>query len=148
LNTFIHGLKWSCARTLALKYKFRFASKIFRKFGSKLKCPKTNVELFIPKTFKAIKIFGCNEPIPNNILFKKWNNKLIQSNLFKRCIISSSTKQVEMHYSCLIKDRIKKVKKKTSEFFVTEMAAINHKQVLLSAFHHNALQNSSFFHRL
>jgi len=148
LSTFIYGLKWSCARTLALKYKLRFTSKIFRKFGSKLKCPKTNIELFIPKTFKAIKIFGCNEPIPNNILFKKWSNKLTQSNLFKRCIICSLTKQVEMHYICLIKDLIKKVKKKISKFFVMEMAAINSKQVLLSASHHNALQNSSFFSQI
>jgi hypothetical protein len=50
-----------------------------------------------------------------------------------------------MHYICLIKDLIKKVKKKISKFFVMEMAAINCKQVLLSASHHNALQNSIFF---
>ena len=76
LGSLIHGLKWSCARTLALKYKLRLASKVFRRFGSKLKCPETDLELFIPKTFKALKIFGCNEPLPDEILFKKWSNKL------------------------------------------------------------------------
>lgn len=39
LGSLIHGLKFSCARTLALKYKLRFASKVFRRFGGKLKCP-------------------------------------------------------------------------------------------------------------
>ena len=51
LGSFIHGLKWSCARTLALKYKLRFASKVFQKFGSKLKCPETGLKLAIPKSF-------------------------------------------------------------------------------------------------
>lgn len=76
LDSFIHGLKWSCARTLALKFKLRFASKVFRKFGSNLKCPETGLELSLPKIFKARKIFGCNEPLPDDILFKKWRNKL------------------------------------------------------------------------
>jgi group II intron reverse transcriptase/maturase len=82
LGSLIHGLKFSCARTLALKYKLRFASKTFSRFGSKLKCPDTGLELFIPKTFRAIKKFATNEPIPNESLFKCWNNKLTKSNLF------------------------------------------------------------------
>lgn len=71
LGSFVHGLKLSCARTLALKYKLRFASKVYRRFGDRLKCPKTGVELFIPSTFKTIKTFGCNEPTPNEILYLK-----------------------------------------------------------------------------
>ena len=51
LGSFIHGLKFSCARTLALKYKLRFASKTFSRFGGKLRCPVTGLEFFIPKTF-------------------------------------------------------------------------------------------------
>jgi group II intron reverse transcriptase/maturase len=70
LGSLVHGLKFSCARTLAIKYKLRYASKIFKKFGSRLKCPNTGFELFIPKTFKAIKIFGCHEPTPDEVLFK------------------------------------------------------------------------------
>lgn len=57
LGSFVHGLKLSCARTLALKYKLRHASKVYRKFGSKLKSPDGNVELFIPSTFKPTKRF-------------------------------------------------------------------------------------------
>ena len=52
LINFVHGLKLSCARTLALKYKLRFASKVYKKFGSKLKCPNSGLELFTPNNFR------------------------------------------------------------------------------------------------
>ena len=52
LGTIIHGLKHSCALTLALKLKFRHRAKVFKKFGKTLKCPVTNVEIYIPKSFK------------------------------------------------------------------------------------------------
>lgn len=62
LGSFVHGMKMSCARTLALKYKLRHASKVFRKFGSYLKCHVTGVALFIPSTFKALKTFDGDAP--------------------------------------------------------------------------------------
>lgn len=68
LGSFIHGLKHSCALTLALKYKVRHASKVYRRFGLKLRSPDGKVELFIPDTFKAIKSFGCNRPVPDEII--------------------------------------------------------------------------------
>ena len=71
LGSLVHGLKLSCARTLALKYKLRFASKVYRRFGGKLKCPDTGLELFIPGTFKAIHKFSTNVPIPDEVLFKR-----------------------------------------------------------------------------
>jgi group II intron reverse transcriptase/maturase len=71
LGSLVHGLKFSCARTLALKYKLRFASKTFSRFGGKLKCPDTGLELFIPKTFRSIKEFATNVPIPDESLFKR-----------------------------------------------------------------------------
>jgi retron-type reverse transcriptase len=64
LNSFIHGLKLSCARTLALKYKLRHASKVYRKFGYKLASPDGGGELYAPPTFKAIKNPTANAPIP------------------------------------------------------------------------------------
>jgi hypothetical protein len=33
-------------------------------------------ELFIPDSFQAIKLFGCNEPLPDEVIFKKWHKKL------------------------------------------------------------------------
>lgn len=52
LGYFVNGLRLSCARTLALKYKLRFASKAYKKFSSKLKCPNSGLALFLPKRFK------------------------------------------------------------------------------------------------
>jgi len=37
LGSFVHGLKHSCALTLALKFKLRHRSKVFKKFGKALK---------------------------------------------------------------------------------------------------------------
>ena len=104
LGSFVHGLKFSCARTLALKYKLRFASKVYRRFGSKLKCPDTGLEIFLPDTFKAIHKFTTNVPIPDEVLFKRWNNKLTRSRLFKYCVICGTNHQVEMHHVRKIKD--------------------------------------------
>ena len=146
LGSFIHGLKWSCARTLALKFKLRQSSKVFRKFGSKLKCPDTGLEIFIPKTFKAIKIFGCDEPVFDDILFKKWGRKLTRSNLFKQCVICGSSEQIEMHHVRYIKDLKRKAKMKLLDFFTMQMAAINRKQVPLCVEHHKALHNNTLSH--
>ena len=51
LRSWIRGMKFSCARTLALKYKVRYSSKIFKKYGSYLKCPITNRKLYAPNFF-------------------------------------------------------------------------------------------------
>jgi group II intron reverse transcriptase/maturase len=145
LGSLVHGLKFSCARTLALKYKLRFASKAYRRFGGKLKCPKTGVELSIPSTFKAIKTFGCNELSPDEILFKKWNHKLTKSNLFKKCIICGSSEHIEMHHIRKVKDLEKKAAGGKLDFFTTQMAAINRKQIPLCSFHHKALHSNKMY---
>jgi hypothetical protein len=64
--SFINGLKLSCARTLALKYKLCYASKIYKKFGVKLKLFNENVELFIPPVFKKIKKPGYKVVVLDN----------------------------------------------------------------------------------
>jgi hypothetical protein len=143
LGSFVHGLKLSCARTLALKYKLRFASKVYKKFGSRLKCPDTKIELFIPVTFKALKLFGCNEPSPDEVIFKKWSKKLTRSNLFKRCIICSSNDLIEMHHVRKIGDLKMKARKNLLDFFTMQMASIHRKQVPLCNSCHKALHNNS-----
>jgi hypothetical protein len=52
MGSFVHGLKHSCALTLALKLKFRTRASVFREFGKTLKCPVTKKELYIPDSFK------------------------------------------------------------------------------------------------
>lgn len=142
LGSLVHGLKLSCARTLALKYKLRFASKVYRRFGGKLKCPDTGLELFIPKTFKAIHEFSTNVPIPDEVLFKRWNNKLTRSRLFKYCVICGTSHQVEMHHVRKVKDLKAKAAGGKMDFFTMQMASINRKQVPLCRTHHVALHQN------
>lgn len=59
MSNLVRILTMSCARTLALKYKMRFMSKAFKKFGRNLKCPKTNKELYIPKNLKKNSRIQC-----------------------------------------------------------------------------------------
>jgi hypothetical protein len=143
LGSFVHGLKHSCARTLALKYKLRFASKVYKKFGSNLRSPDGSVELFIPNTFKAIKEFSnCNVSNIDSIIFRNWNNKFTKSNLLKTCIICGSSSHIQMHHVRKIKDLRHKAKEGKKDFFTLQMAAINRKQVPLCSSHHKALHNN------
>jgi group II intron reverse transcriptase/maturase len=142
LVSFVHGLKFSCARTLALKYKLRHASKIFKKFGSKLKSPCGKVELFVPTTLKYIKQFNINTPLPDDVLFNNWNNKLIKNNLFKACIICGSSDHIQMHHVRKIRNLKMKAIGKCMDFSTMQMAAVNCKQVPLCAVHHKFLHKN------
>jgi len=147
LGSILHGLKFSCARTLALKYKLRHSSKVFRKFGSKLKKSReSEIELYIPKTFKPLKKFKINVVEPDQVIFSNWNNKLTKSNLSKQCIICGSTNHIEMHHIRKVRDLKSKLRKKSTDFFRFQMAAINRKQVPLCVEHHKALHNNSLSH--
>lgn len=142
LGSLVHGLKFSCARTLALKYKLRFASKIFNRFGDKLKCPDTGLEIFIPNTFKAIHKFSVNASLPDEVLSKRWNNKLTHSGLFKYCAICGTSHQVEMHHVQKVRDLKAKAAGGKMDFFTMQMASINRKQVPLCRTHHKALHRN------
>nr|QKN19303.1 putative reverse transcriptase [Eudorina elegans] len=55
LGIIVRYLHMSCARTIALKYKLRFMSKAYKKFGSLLTCPYKGVGLFKPNTLTRIR---------------------------------------------------------------------------------------------
>ena len=67
LRLWVHSMKFSCARTLTLKYKLRFTSKTFKRFGFNLTCPNTKKSLFLPTSAKRTQDFQINNSIP----FKK-----------------------------------------------------------------------------
>jgi group II intron reverse transcriptase/maturase len=59
LGSIIHGLKLSCALTLALKFKLRTAAKAFKAYGPELTFtdrdnPKRSVKLYIPHNFARL----------------------------------------------------------------------------------------------
>nr|NP_066494.1 orf762 [Rhodomonas salina]AAG17765.1 orf762 [Rhodomonas salina] len=128
----------SCALTLALKYKLRFKSKAFKRFGGKLKCPDTKKEFFIPKNFFRTEKFSINPPDTEQVISKRWNNKLTKSSLFKACVICGTT-PAEMYHVCKTRDLRNKYKTKKLDFFKFQMASFNQKQVPLCQFHHKSL---------
>lgn len=106
LGTLVHGLKMSCALTLALKYRLRTAAKVFKQYGSKLKCPETDKYFFIPETFARLNHFQkfatTKEKItpptpPGETIRISYSNRLTKWGQGKRCVICGST-DVEMHH--------------------------------------------------
>jgi group II intron reverse transcriptase/maturase len=63
LGSVIRALHMSCARTLALKYKLRFAAKVFKRFGKHLKDPNSTKIFELPETYKRIRVFQIKAPL-------------------------------------------------------------------------------------
>lgn len=142
LGVLIHGLKHSCALTLALKYKLRERSKVFKKYGKDLECKETGTKLFITKTFARTQKFKINPQNPDALLDIRWNNKLTHSNLNRECLICGET-PCEMHHVKKIKDLVSRYKDKKIDYWTLQMAAINRKQIPLCKAHHIALHRGS-----
>jgi len=142
LVSLVHGLKHSCALTLALKFKLRERSKVFKKFGKYLECKETGTKLFIPKTFARTQKFNVNPSIPNTLLDIRWNNKLTRSNLNRECLICGET-PCEMHHVKKIKDLVSRYKDNKIDYWTLQMAAINRKQIPLCKAHHRALHKGT-----
>lgn len=135
LGSFVHGLRHSCALTLALKFKFRYRSKVFKKFGTKLACPETKIELYLPETFSQDQKFSINPENPRVVMEKGWNNKFAPSNLIKSCFVCgkflNETYHVR-HVKTFIKSKCKSGK---LDLWEIRLAAINHKQIPLCKEH-------------
>lgn len=84
LGSFVHGLKHSCALTLALKLKLRHRATVFKRFGKTLKCPETKVELHIPKSFSHDPKFSINPEDPKTVMEKRYNNKFTRFQLNRK----------------------------------------------------------------
>ena len=80
--------------------------------------------------------------LPDKALFKRWNNKLTRSRLFKYCVICGTSHQVEMHHVRKVKDLKAKAAGGKMDFFTMQMASINRKQVPLCRTHHAALHQN------
>ena len=91
LGIIAHGIKHSCALTLALKFKLRVRSRAFAKFGKYLECKETATKLFIPNSFSRNENFHINPTAPDVIMDARWNNKLSRSNLNKGGLICGET---------------------------------------------------------
>jgi nicotine oxidoreductase len=139
LGIITHGLKMSCALTLALKFKERTAAKIFKQFGSCLKDPKSEVELKIPKTHRRLlERFTPKEKLstPESIIKLSYGNTRSVSVLNRSCVVCGSSWSVQAHHIRKIRDLKRRL---YLDFFAKQMAAINRKQIPLCAEHHRRL---------
>jgi group II intron reverse transcriptase/maturase len=133
------ALQMSCARTLALKYKLRFAAKVFKKYGKHLKDPDSETELYLPDTYKRTRRFYKQAEIGLKRIEKSWTNKLTRSNLNK-VAFSVEALPAEMHHVRKIREL---KQRKHLDWFTFQMAAINRKQVPLCRDHHQKLHRGS-----
>lgn len=139
LGSVVRTLQISCARTLALKYKLRFASKVFKKYGNALTDPETKKGLYVPHTYKRTRQFKLSVPIALAVMERSWSNKLSRSGLLKTCVICG-VGPVQMHHV----QKIRELKKRTHlDWFTMQMAAINRKQVPLCSMHHIKLHQGT-----
>lgn len=110
-------LQFSCALTLALKYKLRTKRKVFKRFGYYLKDTETGMLLKIPVSLKVTHNFSkTNLSRADDILRISWFNKLTKSSLYKTCAICSTSINVEMHHIRQVKDVKNKIKTGNSTY--------------------------------
>lgn len=130
-------LKYSLAKTLALKFKLSSARQAFKKFGPNLKDPETGLE------FKTIHSLPTIHHYNNNIKFAKlknlldvsWSGNLTKTNLFKSCVICGSTKDIEMHHLRSVK-KVRSLMKSNKATFAMWMGGSLRKQIPLCNYHH------------
>lgn len=144
-----HFLYFSCIYTLMNKYRLRSAKAVIKRFGKTLECPESGTEFYQPETLARIKgpnRFQTKAEIGLHSIYKSWASKLTTSKLDYPCIVCGSTQNIEMHHIRKVRDIRKdsRTNKKTKNWFKTQMAAINRKQVPLCRFHHERLHNNSF----
>jgi len=111
LWSIVRFLKYSCALTLARKFKLKTLAKIFKKFGSELK--------FVNKEGKVYKIYHPEnlQMLPINERFKtgqnleidklltqSWANSLTYSQFDEPCAICGSMVEIEIHHFRPVKD--------------------------------------------
>lgn len=148
LGNIVHSLKWSCALTLALKYKLRTAAKAYKTFGPKLKCPSSKLEVHIPKTFARLehllKFNSRVDTTPDQAIKLCYTNRFTRSSLGQTCVICGES-NVEMHHvRKKKKKKLRELRKRLHlDWFTRQMAAINRKQVPLCANHHHRLHSGT-----
>jgi hypothetical protein len=131
----------SCALTLALKYKLRHRSKAFKRFGGKLKCKDSDKEFYIPDNFKRTNNFFINPQPIDEVISKRWNNKLSRSNINKACVICGAF-PAEMHHVRKIADLKQKHRRGKMNLFTIDGSHLHRKQVPLCKSHHISLHGN------
>lgn len=152
LNHIWWALEQSLAFTLSAKLRLTAIHKVFKIYGHPIQDKVSGLSFWRPTTFardpnrllRLSKESQMSFAAMLQSIEKSWANKMTRTNLGKSCVICQTADQVEMHHVRQIKDL---KKRKELDFFTTQMAAINRKQVPLCKAHHIDLHRGSLSER-
>ena len=141
LWSIVRFLNYSCALTLARKYKLKSLAKTFKKFGRDL--------IFVNDDGKKYKIFRPENlrMLPENkrfrvsentnidqLLSQSWSNSLTRTQFDEPCAICGTLDNIEIHHIRSVKDV--RVKTRT---YAQWVGAFSRKSIPLCKVHHNML---------
>jgi group II intron reverse transcriptase/maturase len=142
LGNITHGLKMSCALTLALKFKMRTARKSFRRFGGRLKDPLSKVHLKIPETHRRLshlerfKTGKGDLKTPESVIKLSYANIRSVSMVNRTCVVCGSSSGIQAHHVRKLRELNRRLH---LDFFTKQMAGVNRKQIPLCVEHHRGL---------
>jgi len=140
----------SCCMTLMRKFKLKSMRAAYRKFGKDLGCTIKDkngqprlVILGRPNDYKSTDIKDLGDTIsPLKTLSEVWNSKFTKTNLFAKCVICETEKDIEMHHVRKIRD-LKNPQTMGKDFLIRQMMAINRKQIPICKEHHLKYHNGT-----
>jgi len=141
LWSIVRFLNYSCALTLARKYKLKSLAKTFKKFGRDLKFVNDDgkeYKIFRPDNLRMLpenKRFQVNENTNiDQLLNQSWSNSLTRTQFDEPCAICGTLDNIEIHHIRSVKNV--RVKTRTH----TQWAgAFSRKSIPLCKIHHNML---------
>lgn len=143
LWSIIRFLKYSCALSLAKKFKLKTLAKTFRKFGPDLAFRNDTgkkFKIFRPKNLRMLSMdqrFNLKDDIDiDKILHKTWSGSMTLSQLDEPCVICGTLDNIEMHHVRSVKN----VRVKVHTYAQWE-GAFRRKSILLCSGHHVALHS-------
>jgi group II intron reverse transcriptase/maturase len=143
LWSIVRFFKYSCALSLAKKFKLKTLAKTFRKFGADLAFKNDKGKVFKIYRPKNLRILGMDERFNANtelhtdkLLRKSWTNSLTQTQFDESCAICGTTDNIEIHHIRSVKNVW--VKTRT---YAQWAGKFLRKTIPLCSGHHAALHN-------
>lgn len=143
LWSIIRFLKYSCALSLAKKFKLKTLAKTFRQFGPDLAFRNDTgkkFKIFRPKNLRMLSMdqrFNLKDDIDiDEILHKTWSGSMTLSQFDEPCVIRGTLDNIEMHHVRYVKN----VRVKVRTYAQWE-GAFRKKSIPLCSGHHVALHS-------
>jgi hypothetical protein len=134
-------LNYSCALTLARKYKLKSLAKTFKRFGRDLKFENEKgkeYKIFRPDNLRMLsenKRFRVNENTNiDQLLSQSWSNSLTLTQFDEPCVICGTLDNIKIHHIRSVKDI--RVKTRT---YTQWVGAFRRKSIPLCKEHHHLL---------